>query len=218
MDTEKTHLGTNGFRILVLQAEPGRWQQENFSLAYGIDNHLPAHALQSKQPMSEGHVQGVKRDSGNTMDLPVWWRELENKTSLLIHSILHQWSTECCSWLWAARGRSQPYPTVDVGLPQHDHKYIKRKNAKWICIQSKLRPRCLFKGKKCHWVILQVISLILLNSIKSGGYQQAWNSHCSLGARMNFRIAPESWNHTMSLFSHWRPNLHGSAPAVMRTT
>lgn len=150
------------------------------------------------------------------MDLHVWWRELENKTALLILPILHQWSTQRGSLLWAAQGRSRPYSALGVGLPQHNREDIKRKYGELTCIQSKLRPRHIFIGNLCHWVILQVIPLILLNSIKSGGHWQAWNSQCSLEARMIFRIALESWDHTMALFSHRGPNLHGCAPAVMR--
>lgn len=94
-----------------------------------------------------------------------------------------------------------------AGVVLHDHKYIKIEYTKFTCIQSKFKPRCLSSGNLCHWVILQMILLILLNGRKSTDHWHAWNSQCSLEAWMIFRIAVESWDHTMLILSHWGPTL-----------
>lgn len=83
-------------------AEPGRCQQENVSFEDSMDSTF--------QPMyckANGPLRG--RRGKRTRGTSLWWRELENRTVLLIVSILHQWSTELRSQIWAARSRSGPY-------------------------------------------------------------------------------------------------------------
>lgn len=185
-------------------AEPGRCQQENVSFEDSTDS--------TSQPI---HCKAMALSEGRrTRGVSLWWRELENRIILQIVSILYQWSTDHRSQLWGAWGRSGPYPTPGEGLSQQDHKYMNRIHVKLMCPQNKLEARCLFNKKL--WVILQVISLILLNSRKTGGHQRDWNGQCSLEARMNFRTDPESWDHTTSLFSQGGPNMHGCAPALSR--
>lgn len=77
-------------------SEPGRCQQENVSFEDSMDS--------TSQPMhckENGPVRGRRWERARGTSL--WWRQLENRTTLLMVSILHQRFTERHSWLWAAR-------------------------------------------------------------------------------------------------------------------
>lgn len=77
-------------------AEPGRCQQENVPFEDSMDSTSQPRHCKENSP-----VRGRRWE--RTRGTSLWWRELENRTILLIISILHQPFTEHRSRLWAAQ-------------------------------------------------------------------------------------------------------------------